>query len=81
MANKFSPAHQSGMRGGEKPSVSGDEADQLARAAETAEGESTEDKDFDVNEHVHGPDENGHHHLNLTTMAEAMHKKSGLHDV
>jgi len=80
MAKKFSPAHSSGMRGGEKPSVSGDEADTLARAAETTQGESTEDGDFDMNDHVHGPDENGHRHLNLTTMADAMHKKSGLHD-
>ncbi len=80
MARKFSPAHQSGMRGGEKPTMSGDEADTLANAAESKEEESTEDGDFpDLNEHI-SKDEEGNHHLNLTTLAGAMHKKSGLHD-
>lgn len=80
MASKFSPAHSSGMRGSEKPTMAAEEAEGMAGRADNEEGESTEDQDFDVNEHVHGPDENGHHHLNLSTLAEAMQKKGGIHE-
>lgn len=85
MAIKKSLAHSSGMRGSEKPDLR--QADEEAEEGERELGtESSEQQDGEelgttVAEHIHGPDENGHSHLNLTTLGEALGKKSGgVHD-
>lgn len=75
MFGKKGDAFASGMRGAEKPR---EEADGFAKGGEH-EQSSGDDGGFAdiVAQHVHGPDENGHHHLNLTTLSE--HLKSGKH--
>lgn len=82
---KKSAAHSSGMRGSEKPNLR--QADDEASDGEHELGtESSEQQDgtelgTTVAEHIHGPDENGHHHLNLSSLAEALtaKKKGGAH--
>lgn len=47
-------------------------ADKAATEGEVDPNESMEEQDVPgmVAKHVYGPDENGHHHLNLTTFAQ-----------
>jgi hypothetical protein len=75
--NKASPAHSSGMRGREAmpPAL----AEEEAAEGEHRPGESLEEQSMGnlVAQHVHGPDENGHHHLNLSTFAAAHQAKHG----
>ena len=85
MAGKKNLAYTSGMRGSEKPSVR--QADDEAAEGESAIGtENEEEQDSDdlgttVAEHIHKDPETGHHHLNLTSLAEALkEKKGGVHD-
>jgi hypothetical protein len=78
-------AYTSGMRGSEKPNLR--QADDEASAAERELGtESSEQQDSDdlgttVADHIH-TDENGEHHLNLTTLAQGLSakKSGGIHD-
>jgi hypothetical protein len=85
------PAFASGMRGSEKPSKEPSEAEQEkenvgigTREGKTAsEGALAKDEGSEaygyselVSKHINGPDENGHHHLNLTTLAAALRDKS-----
>lgn len=72
---KGGDAYSSGMRGPEKPRQ---EADAFGKHDEK-EQSTGDDSGLAgiVAQHVHGPDENGHHHLNLTTFSE--HLKSGKH--
>jgi hypothetical protein len=77
--NTNSPAIKSGMRGSgsiQEPDTyeesPGEESDQ--------EAEGQHDIKEVIADHIHGPDENGHHHLNLTTLAQHMTKKKGLQD-
>ena len=78
MAFGKSSAYDSGMRGQEKPTLEPSDADRESMRAARGQVESTEDGDFDINDHV-SKDEDGHHQLNLTTLAEAIHKKGGIH--
>jgi hypothetical protein len=66
--DKNSALHKSGMRGNEPP------AEPDPSAAPEPGGE---DIGSVVAQHVHGPDENGHHHLNLSTLAEHLSKHGG----
>lgn len=73
------------MRGSEKPNLrqADDEANEGERelGTESSEQQDGEELGTTVAEHIHGPDENGHSHLNLTTLGEALAKKSsGIHD-
>lgn len=83
---KRNPAFDSGMRGGEKPSVSPERAEDEAAEGRTDEtNESSELQDSEelgttVAEHIHYDPESGHHHLNLTTLSSALGKKGGVHD-
>lgn len=81
---KKSMAHLSGMRGSEKPDLrqADDEANEGERelGTESSEQQDGEELGTTVAEHIH-TDESGHHHLNLTTLGEALGKKSGgVHD-
>lgn len=67
-----SAAHSSGMRGNEK-AAEGEE--NLSEGS--SEQQDGEELGTTVAEHIHGPDENGHHHLNLTTLGEHFAKKKG----
>lgn len=71
---KGGPAQSSGMRGS-APMQEPDTYD--ASPGEESADDSQHDPREIIADHVHGPDENGHHHLNLTTLAHAMHKKKG----
>lgn len=73
-------AMKSGMRGMSKPAES-------SEAYEESPGEETDQEEVHspaeiMADHIHGPDENGDHHLNLTSFANAMKsgKKKGLQD-
>lgn len=65
-----SPAAKSGMRGMGPAPV----ADPSAPGEAAAPGG---DIGSIISQHVHGPDEQGHHHLNLTTLAH--HISGGKH--
>ena len=71
---KGKDAYSSGMRGPEKPAAA-DEGDMGNQPP--VDGGGSEEYADSVKKHVHGPDENGHHHLNLTTLAEELHTKHG----
>lgn len=67
-------ARKSGMRGSEpeaKPA-----APDLQPGADPG-GDGAADLAQHIGKHVHGPDEHGHHHLNLTTLAEHIHGAKG----
>jgi len=67
-------ARESGMRGNAPDMPVGDHLDPVEDAETDPEAN---DLSAIVGEHVHGPDENGHHHLNLSTLAEALRGHSG----
>lgn len=62
-----SPAHDSGMRPGE------DAAAYAKSPGETAAVPPQEDAATRIEDFTHGPDENGHHHLNITKLHEHLH--------
>ena len=70
------PAMKSGMRG----SMTEPKTPYEETPGEESDQEETHSPAEIIADHVHGPDENGHHHLNLTTLAGAMGKKKGLQD-
>lgn len=77
-------AYTSGMRGSEKPNLrqADDEADAGERelGTESSEQQDSDDLGTTVADHIH-TDESGNHHLNLTSLTEALGKKSGgVHD-
>lgn len=67
-------AFKSGMRGAEEVSPAFKES-----PGEEQDQETERSMEEIVADHIHGPDEAGHHHLNLTTLAEEIHKSGGLH--
>lgn len=81
-----SPAHDSGMRGNEKPTMTPENAEEEAyegktdAANESSELQDTEELGTTVAEHIHKDPETGHHHLNLTTLSSALSKRGGKHD-
>lgn len=62
-------ARKSGMRGSERSEAGASQPD-LAPGGDPG---GTPDVTGIIGQHVHGPDENGHHHLNLTTLAAHIH--------
>lgn len=68
---KGKDAYSSGMRGPEKPAVD----DGTMGNQPPVDADGSEEYASSVAKHVHGPDANGHHHLNLTTLAEELHSK------
>jgi hypothetical protein len=79
---KKSTAHSSGMRGSEKPKVADEEATEGEKdlGEESSELQDGEELGTTVAEHIHKDPETGHHHLNLTTLADGLKKKGGKHD-
>jgi hypothetical protein len=63
-------AFTSGMRGREEPPVATQNSPGEEAATPPPEGEGAKMEDF-----VHGPDENGHHHLNISKLHEHLHGK------
>lgn len=61
-------ARKSGMRGHEPP------AQEAAPDPEPA-GATPEPEDTGIGQFVHGPDEQGHHHLNITKLHEHLQSK------
>lgn len=80
---KSNPARDSGMRGYQRPTMSPAEGDRIHDEENAGENESSEEQDNLAKimaQHIHGPDDEGHHHLNLTTFAEHIVKNGGLKD-
>lgn len=61
-------AFTSGMRGSEEPAVATEHSPGEQAATPPAEGEHAKMEDF-----VHGPDENGDHHINISKLHKHLH--------